>query len=471
MTADHPPHRALLTEASLVLAVAVGLGVTVLVSLTDVLHFAYRSPTLHVAVETTAAFASIVAAQSIYGRYRSTLELRGLVLTAALVMFAANNLLLSALPAVLSGEPGAFRTWAPVCGQLSATVLLAAAAWLPRRPLRRPRLAAWRALIGCGVLLIVIPAAVTAAGDALPAAVPASIGPTDGPSLVGDPLVLASQLLSTVLFAAAAAGFARRAKRTDDDLTRWLAVAAILGGFARLNYFLFPSLYTAWFYAGDGLRLASFLALLAGGMQETRRLQIELAASAVIEERRRIARELHDGVTQDLAFVVQQLRYGTDGPDRRRHSQTVIAAAERALDESRNAIAALVRGTDVSLADALAATAREAGEREGGLIEMDVVQDIAVPAGTQQELLRVVREAVINAVRHGHAQHIRVELRGHPCLCVSVQDDGRGFDVRSAPGAGRHGLEGMAARVASIGGHLSIESSVDRGTEVRVILP
>ena len=452
-------------------AAALGLAVTLLASGTTLLSFAYRSSSLHASVETAAALASIVAAQSIYGRFRSSLQLRDLVLTTSLAMFATVNLLFAAVPAVLSSQPGPFRTWAPVFGHLTATTLLVVAAFLPERVVHHPRRAAARALVALELAVGAIAALVVLLGDALSAGVPVSGGPAGHLHIVGDPVVVATQLISTALFAAAAMRFALRAARTRDPLMRWLAIATTLGGFARVNYFLFPSLYTEWFYAGDGLRLACFLALFAGGVQETRRLQRALAAAAVLEERARIARELHDGVAQDLAFVVQQLRRLGARPDAAVDLQALVRAAEGALDESRNAIAALGRGAGDPLGAAVHATAREAAEREGATVEVDVPAAVDVPYRTQQELLRVVREAVINAVRHGRARRIRVQVIEQPELCVSVIDDGIGFDATAQPRDGHFGLTGMAARVASIGGELSIRSEPGRGTEVRVTVP
>jgi signal transduction histidine kinase len=444
---------------------AAGLAVTVAV-LTGLVDVAYRSPPLHAAVETAAALASIVAAQSIYGRFRSSLQLRDLVLTASLGVFAVVNLAFTAVPAVLSGPPGPFRTWAPLLGHLAATALFASAAFLPDRILHRPGEAALRTLGLSAGAVAVIAAIVLALGETLPVAARPTSTPS-GPHVVGNPLVLAVQLASTALFAAAAVRFTQRAARAGDGLVRWLAVAAVLGGFARLNYFLFPSLYTPWFYAGDALRLACFLALFAGGVHETRRMQRALAASAVLEERRRIARELHDGVTQDLAYIVQQLRHARGGAA----ADALVRAAEDALDESRHAISALNRPAGGLLGEAVAIVATEAAEREGRLVDVDVAGDVAVPGRTLQEVLRVVREAVVNAIRHGDAQRIRVVVHDHPRVCVSIADDGSGFDPERAPRAGRVGLEGMAARVAAIGGELTVSSEPGRGTEVRVTLP
>jgi len=446
----------------------IGLAVTLLLSATSLVAFAYRSVPLHVAVETTAALASIVAAELLHGRFRRTLQLRDLILFAGLASFAVTNGVFSAIPSLLSAGPGAFRTWAPVGGSLLSTVLLLAAAFVPDRRIHRPRIAVRRTLLAGSIALALIAAGVLLAAQALPLGF-ATIA-ADRPRAAGTPVVVAVQVISGLLFGAAAGGFAARAERDRDVLARWLAVAATLGAFARLNYAIFPSLYTEWFYAGDVLRLGCFLAVFAGAVHETRRLQAQLAQAAVVDERHRIARNIHDGVAQDLAFLVQQLRSSADEPVPPRRIERLVDAAERALDESRHAIASLARATDSALADALATTAREAGEREGSIVETDLAGDVAVPADVQEELLRVVREAVINAARHGRAARIHVSLRQRPALTVTVEDDGSGFDPGASP-PGRLGLAGMAARVERLGGRLDIESSPGHGTRVRITLP
>ena len=86
------------------------------------------------------------------------------------------------------------------------------------------------------------------ADGVLPRAIPPDLSPLGRRArVVGNPTVLATQLTVTVLFAVAAAGFARSADRTGDELRRWLAIATTLGAFAWLNYFLFPSLYSPVF--------------------------------------------------------------------------------------------------------------------------------------------------------------------------------------------------------------------------------
>jgi signal transduction histidine kinase len=449
-------------------AVAAGL-LTLLAALTPVIDIAYFSPPAHVAVETAAALISLLAAQLILGRYARSIQLADLLLGSALMVLAFGNLALSAIPAILDEERGPVATWGALVVRTVGAVLLALAAWAPTRPIRHPNRTARLTALGGGSLIAATVLAVAAAGDALPTVV--SDGVPRDPRLGGNPVVLCLQLASTLMFAAAAVGFVRRADRLGDRLMHWLAIAAALGAFSRLNYLLYPSLGTSWFFMGDVLRLAFFMALLAAGYQELRWTQRRLADAAVLQERQRIARDIHDGVAQDLVFIVQQGRALRRNLGPVPGVERVIGAAQRALDESREAVATLVRPPNQTLADALAQTAREAAEREGTTIDTDLVPDVAVPGPTQEAMLRILREAVINAARHGGARCITVRLREEPKLCLSVTDDGKGFDVTEAATApGRRGLRGIAERVEGIGGELSIESAPGRGTEIRVMI-
>ena len=105
-------------RASIVLTAGAAALFTVLVSVSSAVSFAYRNPPLHVAVETAAALISLVAAQLVWGRFRQSFQLRDLLLVASLGMFAAANLLFSAVPAIVDDHPGSFATWAPAAGRL-----------------------------------------------------------------------------------------------------------------------------------------------------------------------------------------------------------------------------------------------------------------------------------------------------------------------------------------------------------------
>jgi len=284
--------------------------------------------------------------------------------------------------------------------------------------------------------------------------------------------VLTLQLVLMGLFAAAAVGFARTTERTLDPLTLWFAIGATLGAWARLNYFLFPSQYTDFFYTGDALRLGFFAALLIGGAQEIRVAQRQLERTAVLDERRRLAREIHDGVAQDLAFIVQQAGALAAGPKPPAVAAEMVTAAQRALDESRAVIAALVRPTDEPLGTALARVAKEAAGRWGTDVQADLQDGLEVPTSTREALLRIVGEAVTNAARHGNAQTVQVRLCAEPDLQLSIVDDGAGFDPGSLNDAdGRHGIMGMRERAEALGGELRLRSQPGEGTHVVVLLP
>jgi signal transduction histidine kinase len=447
---------------------------TVLVSIGSVVSFAYRNVPLHVAVETAAALISIVAAQLAWGRFRQSLKRSDLLLAGSLVVFAVANLLFSAIPAIVNSETGSFATWAPVGGRLLGAGLLAAATVVPDQVLRQPMRDARRLLLATVVVLGILLLAVAVGGGALPKAVAPDLSPVGGshPRVVGNPAVLSTELLSVVLFVVAAAGYARVADVRHDAFAYWLAIAATLGAFSRLNFFLFPSLYSPYFYTGDVLRLGFFTAIAIGGLVEMRRLRRVLASAAVLEERERIARDIHDGVAQDLAFILQQGRRLAAEPGAPTRLAALVAAAEAALDECRHAIAALTRSGDEPLAEALTLTAVETAGREGADVETHIDAGVAVTTVIQEALLRVTREAIINAVRHGRAGTVNVAFRSTPLLQLEVTDDGSGFDVASAMSApGRMGLRSMQARINAIGGELDIHSRPGQGTRVVVTLP
>jgi signal transduction histidine kinase len=455
--------------------VAVGAGAfTLIVSVTSIVNFAYRGPALHVAVETAVALISLLAAQLIYGRFRRSLDLRDVLLAGALVVFAGSNLAFSAVPAIANADPTVFTTWASTLSSILSAGALAAGAFAPSRAVRRPGVAARRTLGLSGLALGVIALGTALASDWLPLAIAPDLSPDAGtrPRIIGDPAVLGLQLVAMGLLAAAAVGFGRAAERTHDPLITWFAIGATLGAFARLNYFLFPSRYSEYFYTGDALRLGFFVALLVGGAHEIRIGQRALEQAAVLDERRRLAREIHDGMAQDLAFIVQQaeVQGGREGAPAA--MANIATASRRALAESRGVIAALVRPTDEPLEQELRRVADEAAGRWGTRVDSCAVAGLELAAPTREALLRIVGEAVSNAARHAKAQHIRVELSEQPQLHVCITDDGVGFDpVWLEQQSGRHGIVGMRERAEQIGGQLCMQSRPGEGTEILVMLP
>jgi signal transduction histidine kinase len=213
------------------------------------------------------------------------------------------------------------------------------------------------------------------------------------------------------------------------------------------------------------------VAILVGGLAELATIQAELRDAAAQEERRRLARDLHDGVAQDLAFILQFGRHLAARGEPAPALERLVAAAQGALDESRHAISALRRAPGVPLSEALVLTAREIAEREGGEVRATVDPSVSVPQAAEEALLRIAREASVNAFRHGAARTLHIELSAGQRLRLVITDDGRGFEVPAGDGApGRLGLLTMRERAEEIGAELSIVSAPGRGTTVEVCM-
>jgi signal transduction histidine kinase len=271
------------------------------------------------------------------------------------------------------------------------------------------------------------------------------------------------------LYCFAVYGFGRKARSTGDELMKWLAVAAVFGAFARLNYFLYPSLYTAWVYSGDFFRLAFYVAILVAAAREISSYWERVSQTAVLEERRRIARDLHDGLAQELAFIGRNLQR-LDGQDPT--VGRVGASAARALSESRRAIAALTKPLDEPLEVALAEAARETAEREGTMLHLALTPGIELDYRRRDALIRIACEAIANAARHGEAELVRVELLDGRRVRLRISDAGSGFDpaaVSSRDGGG-FGLISMRERAHAVGGSFEVRSRPGGGTRVEVVL-
>jgi signal transduction histidine kinase len=332
-----------------------------------------------------------------------------------------------------------------------------------------PRRATLRALGIVLAALVAIAVAAAALAPHLPAGIDPDLPPDpSGPDLVGEPSVLVTQIVGLVLYAVAAIGFARRAEETGDELMSWFAAAATVAAFSRLNYFLFPSLYSEWVYAGDFLRLAFYALILAGVMHEIASYQRAQAELAIHRERRRIARDLHDGLAQDLAFIGAQARRlpaGDGAPARH-----IAEAAERALDESRPAIATLARSVNASLDSSVSQAAEEITARDRIQLRLELEPGLRAPDAVHDALTRIVREAVSNAIRHGKAGSVTVRLARSDGLRLTVEDDGAGLAAGAPDGRG-FGLVSMRERAEALGGTVEIVPAPERGVRVEVRLP
>ena len=446
---------------------ALAAGVSLCTASVALIPFAFRSPSAHVAIETSAAVIALVTAILTWGRFRQSRLLTDLALSFALATVAIVLLAFSAIPAAF-GFDGAqrFSTWASLAGSVVSTVAFACAAFVADKPVARPvRAAAWLAALGT-LTLVAMAVAIGLTENRLPVGIDPSLEPHGADVTAGHPTIVGAQLFLALLLCAAAVGFMRRAEEGEEFYV-WVAAAAIAGAFGRVDYALFPSLYSDWVYTGDFLRLAFYLLLLVAVIREIAAYQARLAATAALEERRRLARDYHDGLAQELAFIVARLQVAT-----REHAslEPLRAAAERAMRECRLAINALTVGGAQELSSAVAKAAEEIAAREGTTLELDIAPGVNVPYQSREVFLRVAGEAVTNAARHGHAQTIHVELKNSNGTLLRIRDDGVGFDPVTV-GSSRFGLISMRERMRSIGGELHVSSRPGAGTLVEARVP
>lgn len=454
-------------EATVVLG---GVAATAVLTLSPSLRFAFDRPALHAMLESVAGLVAALVTFLLFGRYRRSGRRDDLLLCAALLLLATSHLVFAALPhAALDGDALPFHAWSTVPTNLLAAVVFAAAGLVGKRR-ARPREGRWVLGSTAAVLLVVAVVAIIFA-PALPSAV-VTEGSRDLPTLEGHPAAIIGQYAALVAYAFAAVSFGVRARREQDGMLRWLGIAAILAALARVNFVIYPTLFTHYVSMGDMFRLLVQCVLLLVCVREIRSYWHGYAEGAVLAERRRIARDLHDGVAQDLAFILRRAqRMGTAGHDAA--CAPILAAARRALEDSRRAIDALARDPDEPLDITIASATRCIAERGGARLLLDLERGIDVAPACSDALVRIACEAVANASGHGSPETIRIELRNHDGVRLRVADDGRGFDPADPhPEQGRgFGLTSMRERAQAVGGELSVASRPGHGTEVEVAVP
>ena len=444
---------------------------TLAVAVLPGVKFAYRGDEADVAIETAAFLVPALAAIMFGGRAVRARSWTDLLLACSLTVLAATNLVFSVVPAVVADTPGEFAIWSTAAGRLLGAIGFAVAALVPDRRIVDARRALVSGLLWTAAAVGLIALFAALLGDQLPSGLDPDLTPdkAEEPHVEGHALVLGTHLAILFLYAAASLGFLVRAERERDGLLLWVALASGLAAVARLDYLLFPTLYPEWVYVGDIVRLASYTALLVGVSRELLTYQRQAADAAIFEERRRLARELHDGLAQELAFIRSEgaRLTGTTNPTVLR----MATAAERALGEARMAISALTTPLDEPLHVTLRKAAEAVALRMDAEVHVECKGTPQVTTAARQSLERIVREAASNAVRHGQAEMLRIEIEADSQLRVAVIDDGRGFDIDRDRKPDSFGLVSMRERAEAMQGQLSVRSQPGKGTTVEVTLP
>jgi signal transduction histidine kinase len=216
------------------------------------------------------------------------------------------------------------------------------------------------------------------------------------------------------------------------------------------------------------LRLLAFALILAGAVRLELQMRIGVARAAAIAERRRVARDLHDGLAQDLAFIAAHSERLAESMG---DEHPVALAATRALALSRGTITELSDWGLTPTYEALESIAHELRARFEIAIAVDARLDADLEPSTRDHVARIAREAIANAARHGRAENVIVSLkRTDDGLALRVRDDGCGMwgetGFKDPEG---FGLRSMRERAAGLGGYLTVRQRETGGTELEVV--
>jgi signal transduction histidine kinase len=438
-----------------------------------------------------------------WAHYREGGDRSGLVRAAAFLVLATQNLFFIGISVAGAtrelglelAEPGQVAVWSVIVGRGLAALLLVAAGVIALRP-ATSRLPAWAVLALPTAFTAVTSILMIVARDDLPpllsdAALAQLRDDPTQPLLVasGAPLILLQAGIGLAFLAAALMSY-RLYRRDGREAEVFLCIGFTLAAFSQVHSAIHPGSYASLVTTGDMLRVAFYAVLLLAVAAEARAdvrglrlanaellqlrdVELERATS---EERARLAREIHDGMSQELWYAkLKQARLTsmTGLPaEARALADEVGGAIESALSEARQAILALRPAEGASFAQVMSRYVEDFADRFGipATCEADGAGE-RLPTRHQAELLRILQEALTNVHRHADATRVRVRLAATgEGLRLEVADNGRGFSASEAD-ASRYGLRGMRERAGIIGAELLVESAPSDGTRVSVTVP
>ncbi len=246
---------------------------------------------------------------------------------------------------------------------------------------------------------------------------------------------------------------------------------------AAVDFYLRPRFYqTYWFY----LIVAVLLAVAGWQLYRMRVRRMALEFRAVLSERNRIAREIHDNLAQDILGISVQLELvarlmPAAAEAAKGHLDRARLLVRNSMTEARRYVWDL-RSQELHKKD-LPAALRDTTSRLTAETGIEAIVEVTgsmqpLPVDVETNLLRIGQEAVNNAVKHALAKRIDVGLNFDTRnVRLSIRDDGRGFNPNDQIADGHFGLIGMRERAEQIGGVLTIESTHDRGTKIAVDVP
>ena len=473
---------------------------TLLLAVDPTRRVAVDAPVLEISVASVAIFVTLAVALLGLVRWREVGDVTALFDASALgLVTVANaiNLLFFAATLGPAGEAdaGSLRAsplYALAIVRVTALGLLLVG-MLPIARRRRP--GRWQAaaiviapIVVLGIVTWLLVSAEQTGSLAVPAVAAASgTGEQSGWDGI-TPLTLLD-VAGIIAIAIAAAG---RPGQTGGALpAAWIATALTIAAFAQLHFVLFPTEQSSLSTA-DVLQVAFYVTLFAAlqvthirdfrvareALDRGKRLWRSDVAEAVQAERLHVAREIHDGVVQELVALRRQLDHVHDSAEPSPQApcstcQGARAIATDALLGTRRTINGL-RGGDQDgavLAALLPWRLREFADAHGHAVDVQLDPVLELVAGRRAaETLRMVDEALANVRRHADATAVRVTVsRAGQAVLLTIVDNGRGFAPERIQLG--HGLLGMRERAALIGGNVSVTSAPGEGTQVRLFVP
>lgn len=256
-------------------------------------------------------------------------------------------------------------------------------------------------------------------------------------------------------------------------------MTAFLGVPVRAGNRVFGNLYLtekAGGFTDDDEQIVEAFAAIAGSAVASVRLQDKLRRLAVVEDRERIARDLHDAIIQDLFAVgltIQGLAARIDDVRDRHHMEEAVQRLDSAITELRRFIFDLKPPIwhDRDLGTELTRLVQQLAEPYGVEAHVEVSPDVGqVPNDVIDVASQIVREATSNALRHSDSPTVEITAgSGSGFLILTITDRGKGFDAASV--ASGLGLASLRSRAEKAGGDTTLHSRPGRGTTVRVLLP
>lgn len=475
---------------------------TAIAFLTPAISIALINDRLDLIINTGASIGALAIAGLAWARYRVTAEAAAFAQAAAFLALGTVN---GAVLLVLAGgrgdelgfsldDPGPLPVLSFVMARfVAASLLLVGGVWAIRRTALRPRWAG---------AMVIIPAVLTLALLSL-------LRRTDPESplsqaaidhlrrLPGEPLqpslvsagLLGVQLGIGVMFLAGAWFAYRTAIRDQRPADAYLAIGLVLAAFSQVHAAVNPGSYASLVTTGDFLRVGFYAVLLAGvfvqsradvrtiqeANAELRLLRDAEVNRALLEERGRLAREMHDGLAQDLWTA--RLKQGrlaalVEGEEQKALAQDVMDAIDTGIADARQTVMAMRAGsTDAPLLEIVKRYVEDFGDRFALDMRFEATGPApALPARSEAEVLRIVQEALNNVRKHADATVVRVSASAtDEGLEIVVMDNGRGFDD-GRPSTG-FGLVSMRERAALIGARLTVRSAPSDGTRVVISVP